>query len=60
MELKMQLNGVKILKETIQKFIDEWEFKENVSEEYKNGFYNFGYAVINMLSKIDDERTGKE
>lgn len=60
MIFEIKLDGVPIVRKTIEKFIDTFEFKENVSEEYKSGFYDFGKAVINMLSKIDDERTGEE
>ncbi len=60
MELKIKLDGVRIVRETIKKIIDTFEFKENVPEEYKCGFYDFGNAVINMLSTIEDERSGEE
>ena len=50
---EITINGVDKVKEIVKRVMDEAEFKETVSEEYKNGFYDFGNAVIHMLEATE-------
>ena len=44
--MKASINAVK-------KFISDYEFNNDVSEEYKKGFYDFGNALIYSLESLD-------
>ena len=52
----IQINGINFVADVIKRIMNEAEFKETVSEEYKKGFYDFGNAVINVLEKAKKER----
>ena len=52
----IQISGINVVTEAIKRFMNEAEFEETVSEEYKKGFYDFGNAVINTLEKVRSER----
>ena len=44
----------------MKKLVEETDFKEDVSDDYKKGFYDFSNAVIDTLEKLkgdDDEST---
>ena len=46
------VDGIELIAKTIQKIIDETEFKETVSEEYKQGFYDLGNSVLATLEQL--------
>ena len=46
------IEGIEIIANAIQKIMDEAEFKETVSEEYKQGFYDFGNSVVSALKEM--------
>lgn len=46
MELKVNINGNELVIDVIKKVMEEGEFEEGVTEDYKQGFYDFGNAVI--------------
>ena len=52
----IQISGINVVAEAIKQFMNETEFEETVSEEYKKGYYDFGNAVINTLEKVRSER----
>lgn len=52
MKLNCVLNGLEVTKKAIAGFMENAEFKEGVTEEYKRGFYDFGTAVIEALNKM--------
>ena len=56
----IQINGINFVAEVIERFMNEAEFKETVSKEYRKGFYDFGNAVINVLEKARNERRSEE
>ena len=39
----------------MKRLVDEVDFKEGVSDDYKNGFYDFSNAVIDALEKLKDD-----
>lgn len=54
-ELKITLSAMDVVKEAIQDLMDGAEFKEDVSEEYKEGFYDFGNAIVKVLNEMKGE-----
>lgn len=52
MKLPIALNGLEVTKKAIAGFMKNAEFKEDVTEEYKRGFYDFGNAVLEALNKM--------
>ena len=59
-ELKaaITITGIDFAQKVIKGFMGEAVFNENVSEDYKRGFYDFGFALIsaleNMVEKYGD------
>lgn len=60
-ELKVPVvvDGIKIVKEVIQAFMDGMEFDEDTSEDYKRGFFNFGNSVVDTLEKMCNKQERK-
>ena len=52
MELKITVDAIEVVKDAAQRLMDEAEWKDNVSDEYKRGFYDFGNAIIAVLEAI--------
>lgn len=46
------IEGFGFVKCVIQRFVDEVEFTDDTSEEYKKGFYDFGKAVVEALDSM--------
>lgn len=55
LKLQIKTDGLDIIIGAIKRFVEEADFKEDVSDEYKNGFYDFYNAVIDMLEKLKNE-----
>ena len=53
--LEIKVDSAEITRKAIERIINEWEFKDDVSEEYKAGFYEFGNAVLKFLDKYCEE-----
>ena len=47
--------GIEIVIKAVKKLVKETNFKEDVSEDYKNGFYDFSNAVITTLEQLKDD-----
>ena len=45
MKLTVQIDGVKVVKEAITEFMDGAIFSEDTTEDYLDGFYDFGKCV---------------
>ena len=58
MKIPIALNGLEVTKKAIADFMENVEFKDNVTEEYKRGFYDFGNAVIETLNKMQQAGSG--
>ena len=54
MQLKVQIDGVKLVKEAITDFMDGAIFSEDTTEDYLDGFYDFGNAIVSVLESIEN------
>ena len=52
--LKVQIEGLPFVKEAITRFMSEASFSEDTTEDYLDGFYNFGNAVVSVLESIEN------
>ena len=61
MEIKVpiKLDCAEVTRKAVQRIIDEADWNDDVSEEYKNGFYEFGNAVLKFLDKYCEEEKMK-
>ena len=53
--LPIKIDGIDFIIRVIKSLVDEADFKEDVSDDYKNGVYDFSNAVIKMLEKVKDD-----
>lgn len=53
LKIELEKSSVAVVVKT---FMKEVEFKEDVTEEYKKGFYDFGNAIIHALEINEEER----
>lgn len=62
MEIKVpiKLDCAEVTRIAVQRIMNEVEWKDDVSEEYKNGFYEFGNAVLKFLDKYCEEEKDKQ
>lgn len=51
----IKIYGVDFAIRVIKHLADEAEFKDDVSEDYKNGFYDFSNAIITTLKKVKED-----
>lgn len=54
MKLTVQIDGVKVVKEAITEFMDGAIFSEDTTEDYLDGFYDFGNAIVSVLENIEN------
>jgi|GEM_PF-4534682 len=54
-KIPIVIKGLDFVKEQVQRFMDEAEFEDDVSEEYKKGFYDFGNAIVATIGKMQEE-----
>lgn len=52
LEFPIHIDGLEFVTNVIQKFMDNAEFKDDVSDDYKAGFYEFGNAIINTFNNV--------
>lgn len=52
--VKVQIDGVKVVKEAITEFMDGASFSEDTTEDYIDGFYDFGNAIVSVLESIEN------
>ena len=52
--LKVQIDGVKLVKEAITEFMCGASFSEDTTEDYLDGFYDFGNAIVSVLESIEN------
>lgn len=55
MEIPIKLDCAEVTIIAVQRIMNERKWKDDVSEEYKNGFYEFGNAVLKFLDKYCEE-----
>ena len=55
LKLPIKIDGLGFVIGLMKKLVDEIDFKEDVSEDYKKGFYDFSNAVIDTLEKLKDD-----
>ena len=62
MEIKIpiKLDCAEVTRIAVQRIMNEREWKDDVSDEYKNGFYEFGNAVLKFLDKYCEEEKSKQ
>lgn len=51
----IKIDGIDFIIRVIKPLVDEADFKEDVSDDYKKGFYDFYNAVVKMLEKLKDD-----
>lgn len=54
MKLTVQIDGVKVVKEAITEFMDGAIFSDDTTEDYMDGFYDFGNAIVSVLESIEN------
>ena len=52
--LKVQIEGLPFVKEAITRFMSEASFSEDTTEDYLDGFYDFGNAIVSVLESIEN------
>lgn len=52
--ITVQIEGVKLVKEAITEFMDGASFSEDTTEDYLDGFYDFGNAIVSVLESIEN------
>ena len=52
--LKVQIEGLPFVKEAITRFMSEASFSEDTTEDYIDGFYDFGNAIVSVLENIEN------
>ena len=58
--LEIKVDSAEVTRKAVQRIIDEADWNDDVSEEYKNGFYQFGNAVLKFLDKYCEEEKMKQ
>lgn len=51
-ECPIVIDGLEFVKDVIKRFVEEAEFADDVSEDYKNGFYDFGNSIVEALDNM--------
>ena len=52
--LKVQIEGLPFVKEAITRFMSEASFSEDTTEDYLDGFYDFGNGIVGVLESIEN------
>ena len=52
--ITVQIEGVKLVKEAITRFMCGASFSEYTTEDYIHGFYDFGNAIVSVLESIEN------
>ena len=52
--LKVQIEGLPFVKEAITRFMSEASFSEDTTEDYLDGFYDFGNGIVSVLESIEN------
>ena len=52
--LTVQIEGLPFVKEAITEFMDGAIFSEDTTEDYLDGFYDFGNAIVSVLESIEN------
>lgn len=52
--LKVQIEGLPFVKEAITRFMCSASFSEDTTEDYLDGFYDFGNAIVSVLESIEN------
>ena len=53
--IPIKVDGIDCIIRVIKDVVDEANFKEDVSDDYKNGVYDFSNAVIKTLETLKDD-----
>ena len=51
----IKIDGLNFVIGVMKSLVERTDFKEDVSEDYKNGYYDFSNAIINTLEKLEDD-----
>ena len=52
--ITVQIDCVKLVKEAITEFMDGASFSDDTTEDYLDGFYDFGNAIVSVLESIEN------
>ena len=52
--ITVQIDCVKLVKEATTRFMSEASFSEDTTEDYLDGFYDFGNAIVSVLESIEN------
>lgn len=58
--LEIKLDSVEVTKKVVKRIVDEFEWEDWVTEEYKRGFYEFGNFLLKYLDKYCEEEKSKQ
>ena len=53
--IPIKVDGIDCIIRVIKDVVDEANFKEDVSDDYKNGVYDFSNALIKTLETLKDD-----
>lgn len=56
MEFKMKIHAATVTKKAVQKLIEGAEFHDDASEDYKDGFYDFGSIIVAILEEMEGDK----
>ena len=51
----IKIDGIDFVIGVMKRLVDEFDFKEGVSDDYKNVFYDFSNAVITTFENFKDD-----
>ena len=54
MSVQIKIDGFDLVIGVIKDVVEKSEFKEDVSDDYKNGVYDFSNALIKTLETLKD------
>lgn len=54
-KIPVVINGIGFARDVVQDFMDRTEFNDDVPDEYKHGFYDFGKAIVKTFDKLQKE-----
>lgn len=56
MKLSVQISGAEVLSSAIRRVMQESEWNDTVSEDYKRGFNDFAEALLKVCDFWEDDR----
>lgn len=55
MKISVNVSGAEVLSSAIRRVRQEAEWKDTVSDDYKQGFNDFAEALLKILERLEDD-----